>query len=442
MLVTNNITHLNSLSLSNCSLSGHFRIPIHQEYHPHENLKTLDVSTNDFSPSPILPDICAFFPNIGHISLSDNKFYGEIPPQLSNCSPFEILDVSNNQLSGHLPPGFISPLMHEVYLSRNQLEGTLPATLSDKYSIGVLDLSHNHLMGTIPKWIGGLRQLSYIFLNDNQFHGDLPYTFCLETSKLIDVSHNHLSGHISYEIFTSNGTNCNGRNAYDNPQRDMEFVTKTKTYTYHGWPLYYMNGLDFSSNNFTGEIPPQIGHLGNTKVLNFSYNMFTGPIPLTIANLSQIESLDLSHNNLGGVIPSQITELHSLSTFSVAYNNLSRKCPQKVAQFSTFDEDIFEGNPLLNCTLPFMTPNTLVRPTPYIGDEEGEGGFIDMESFYVSGSVSYVMVLLVIASVLHINPYWRRVWFYCIDVTITTCYYFVVDHLPVPTKYKVWEPRF
>ncbi|CAI0388713.1 unnamed protein product [Linum tenue] len=266
-------------------------------------------------------------------------------------------------------------------------------------------------MGTIPKWIGGLRQLSYIFLNDNQFHGDLPDTFCLETSKLIDVSHNHMSGHISYEIFTSNGTNCNGRNAYDNPQRDMEFVTKTKTYTYHGWPLYYMNGLDFSSNNFTGEIPPQIGHLGNTKVLNFSYNMFTGPIPLTIANLSQIESLDLSHNNLGGVIPSQITELHSLSTFSVACNNLSGKCPQKIAQFSTFDE-------------------------------EGERGFIDMESFYVSGSVSYVMVLLVIASVLHINPYFRRVWFYCIDVTITTCYYFVVDHLPVPTKYKVWEPRF
>ncbi|CAI0388721.1 unnamed protein product [Linum tenue] len=64
-----------------------------------------------------------------------------------------------------------------------------------------------------------------------------------------------------------------------------------------------------------------------------------------------------------------------------------------------------------------------------------------MESFYVSGSISYVMVLLVIASVLRINPYWRRVWFYCVGVTITTCYYFVVDHLPVPTRYKVWEPR-
>ncbi|CAI0388726.1 unnamed protein product [Linum tenue] len=396
-----------------------------------------------------------------YLSLSGNKFYGEIPPELSNCSSFGLLDASNNQLSGeiprwiwnmsvdnildlsknkfsgHLPPGFISPLTNEVYLSRNRLEGTLPATLSDN-QVGVLDLSHNHLMGTIPNWIGRLPQLSYILLNDNQFHGELPCTFCLETSKLIDVSHNHLSGHIGYEIFTSNGTNCNGRNAYDDPHNDLEFVTKTKTYTYHGKPLYHMNGLDFSSNNFTGEIPPQIAHLGDIKVLNFSYNMFIGSIPETIANLSQIESLDLSHNNLSGVIPSQLTELHYLSTFSVAYNNLSGKCLQKIAQFNTFDEDIYRGNPLLDCTLPLMTPNPLVRPTTYDGDE---GGFIDMESFYVSGSISYVMVLLVIASVLRINPYWRRVWFYCVGVTITTCYYFVVDHLPVPTRYKVWEPR-
>ncbi|CAI0388720.1 unnamed protein product [Linum tenue] len=191
-LLTNN-THLEFLYLSNCSLSGHFQIPIHQQqqYPPHENLRELYISTNEFFPGPIPPDICAFFPNLDYLSLSDNKFYGEIPSHyLSNCSSFRLLDARNNQLSGeiprwiwnmsansiidlsknkfsgHLPPGFISPLMKEVYLSRNQLEGTLPATLSDNqdgmsgadnytnYLIGVLDLSHNRLMGTIPKWIG------------------------------------------------------------------------------------------------------------------------------------------------------------------------------------------------------------------------------------------------------------------------------------------------
>ncbi|CAL1358985.1 unnamed protein product [Linum trigynum] len=417
------------------------------------HLESLNIDDCSISCNNFLETVATVMTNLTRLGISLSDLSSPIPPALCTLKHLRVLVLMDNHLRGLLPPGFISPLMNEVYLSRNQLEGTLPATLSNDqdgisgsdnytdYSVGVLDLSHNHLMGTIPNWIGRLPQLSYILLNDNQFHGELPCTFCLETSKLIDVSHNHLSGHIDYEIFTSSDTNCNGRNAYDGPRRDLEFVTKTKTYIYHGWPLLYMNGFDFSTNNFTGKIPPQIGHLGDTKVLNFSYNMFTGPIPPTIANLSQIESLDLSHNNLSGMIPSQLTELHSLSSFSVAYNNLSGKCPQKIAQFNTFDEDIYRGNPLLDCTLPLMTPNPLVRRTTYGDDEEGEGGFIDMESFYISGSISYVLVLLVIVSVLCINPYWRWVWFYCVDVTITTCYYFMVDHLPVPTRYKVWQPR-
>ncbi|CAI0388885.1 unnamed protein product [Linum tenue] len=297
-------------------------------------------------------------------------------------------------------------------------------------------------MGTIPKWIGGLHQLSYIFLNDNQFHGELPGTFCLETSKLIDVSHNYLSGHIDYDIFTSNGINCNARNAYDDPQRDLEFVTKTRLYTYQGKPLYLINGLDFSSNSFTGEIPPQIGHLGDTNTLNFSYNLFIGHIPTTITNLSHIESLDLSHNDLSGVIPTQLKELNSLSSFNVAYNNLSGRCPKRIGQFATFNEDIYWGNPLLvNCSSSQSTRKPPVKQTPTDDDDDEDGCYIDMGSFYASSGVSFVMVLLTIASVLYINPYWRQVWFYYVGVTITTCYYFVVDHLPVPTRYKVWELR-
>ncbi|CAL1371030.1 unnamed protein product [Linum trigynum] len=58
-LVTNN-THLEFLSLTDCSLSGHFQIPIHQQqHHPHANLRGLSISGNDFFPSTIPPDICA-----------------------------------------------------------------------------------------------------------------------------------------------------------------------------------------------------------------------------------------------------------------------------------------------------------------------------------------------------------------------------------------------
>ncbi|CAI0395058.1 unnamed protein product [Linum tenue] len=204
-----------------------------------------------------------------------------------------------------------------------------------------------------------------------------------------------------------------------------------------------MVGLDFSDNNFTGEIPPQISDImGSIKGLNLSYNKLTGSIPPSFSKMLEIESLDLSHNNLSGFIPSQLTELTSLASFSVTYNNLSSKCPPRVAQFATFDEASYQGNPFLCCTFPLQPSKPLF--TPLASDDQddddddgGRGGFIDMESFYASSGVSFVMALLIIASVLYINLYWRRVWFYYVGVTITSCYYFVVDHLPVPVKYKV-----
>ncbi|CAI0542558.1 unnamed protein product [Linum tenue] len=141
----------------------------------------------------------------------------------------------------------------------------------------------------------------------------------------------------------------------------------------------------------------------------------------------QIESLDLSRNNLS-------------ASFSVAYNNLSGMCPQRVAQFATFDETSYHGNPFLCCTFPsqlskpiFSLPTSRDRDD----DDDGGGGFIDMESFYASSGVAFIMVLLTIASVLCINPYWRQTWFYYVGVAATNFYYFLVDHLPVPVKYKV-----
>ncbi|CAI0395078.1 unnamed protein product [Linum tenue] len=110
----------------------------------------------------------------------------------------------------------------------------------------------------------------------------------------------------------------------------------------------------------------------------------------------EIESLDLSHNNLSGFIPSQLTELTSLASFSVTYNNLSGKCPPRVAQFATFDEASYQGNTFLCCTFPLQPSKPLFTP-PASDDQDdddddgGRGGFIDMESFYASSGVSFVM---------------------------------------------------
>ncbi|KAG5226193.1 receptor protein [Salix suchowensis] len=74
--------------------------------------------------------------------------------------------------------------------------------------------------------------------------------------------------------------------------------------------------------------------------------------------------------------------------------------------------------------------------TPTSTNNEDNGGFMDMEIFYVSFGVAYIMVLLVIGAVLYINPFWRRAWFHFIEVSITNCYYFMVDNLPVLSKFR------
>ncbi|CAI0395093.1 unnamed protein product [Linum tenue] len=44
-----------------------------------------------------------------------------------------------------------------------------------------------------------------------------------------------------------------------------------------------------------------------------------------------------------------------------------------------------------------------------------------MKIFYVTSGVSFIMALLIIASVLYINQHWRQVWFYYVEITITSC---------------------
>ncbi len=93
------------------------------------------------------------------MDLSENQLSGEIPPELGNLSNLRGLLLSNNQLSGEIPPelGNLSNLA-ELHLSRNQLTGRIPPEVILK-PINIC-FSDNQLSMCLPeRWMIGTRVL-------------------------------------------------------------------------------------------------------------------------------------------------------------------------------------------------------------------------------------------------------------------------------------------
>ncbi|KAK1575694.1 hypothetical protein Q3G72_007655 [Acer saccharum] len=430
------------------------------------NLAVLCLGDNKLSGT--IPSWLGNMSLLQYIIMPNNHFEGPIPLEFCQFLSLEVLNLAENNLSGSLP-SCSSPLsITHVHLSRNKLQGQLKDAFFNSSSLVTLDLGYNRFDGSIPTWIGGLSQLTYLILSNNNLGGDVPTQLCqLNQLRLVDLSHNNLSGYIplcldftalhssDHEVASPFGSDisdlevadpfrsiipycsvgnivCTSRLQMDRTEESVEFTTKNLSYSYHGKVLTYMSGVDLSCNKLTGPIPPQVGNLTRIHTLNLSHNNLTGPIPLTFSKLEQIESLDLSYNNLNGKIPPQLVELNYLSFFNVSHNNLSGNIPTS-KQFNTFGENSYEGNPHL-CGPPLLKSRETTRPPSPMPeastDKEEDNDLIDMDIFYMSFTGSYIIVLLGVAAVLYINPYWRRAWFYLAETWMTSCYYFIVDNLP------------
>ncbi|PHT99699.1 hypothetical protein BC332_29487 [Capsicum chinense] len=413
-------------------------------------LKLLDLRENNFSGS-IPKWLGNNINNFENLYLDGNNFSGPIPQKLSTALFLSSLDLSENNLSGNIPAwlGNISSL-RSLALSRNHLKGHIPPDycrlealdLCENNLVGVIPyLRENNFSGAIPKWLGSTFDITILLLKGNHLQGTIP--------PLLYHASNNKKGAVSLtdayvtKVFGGDaviGIESSIKRSLENMLVDTfawvgaEFTTKYNTYSYEGRMVDYMCGIDLSYNQLSGEIPKELSNLTEIHALNLSHNHLTGAIPSEFSNLQNIESLDLSYNNLTGSIPTQLLKLTTLAVFTVAHNNLTGRTPQRSAQFATFSESSYEGNPFL-CGLPLNISCTESKEIPIYPPApnccEDDVSFLDVEAFYISFLVAYANVAVAVVLVLWVNPYWRNVWFHFVESFMYSCYdYFALKCRP------------
>ncbi|KAL6340889.1 hypothetical protein AAG906_032000 [Vitis piasezkii] len=322
-----NLSSLQALSLSGNRFSG-VLLSVSSK-----GLEFLDLSDNDLSTE--LPTEIGNLPNISTLALSNNRLTGGIPSSMQKLSKLEKLYLQNNLLTGEIPSWlFDFKGLRDLYLGGNRLIWNSSVEIAPNPRPFRLSLKSCGLVGEVPKWISTQA--------DNEFTGSLPPGLFSGLSALA-LSRNNFSG----------------ENRFSGP-----------------FPVFYpkvqLAYIDFSSNDFSGEVPTtfpketrylalggnkfnpeSIFNLSNLRILDVSKSrnlvgmieaqnspssiLPTIALDFTVRWSSQevqvslefrdLISLDLSHNKLSGSIPQTLTKLQQLTILDVSNNQLTGRIP-------------------------------------------------------------------------------------------------------------------
>mmetsp|Transcript_18681 Transcript_18681/g.52232 ORF Transcript_18681/g.52232 Transcript_18681/m.52232 type:complete len:1188 (+) Transcript_18681:289-3852(+) len=194
------------------------------------------------------------------LTLSDNKFESQFPPDLLELRKLTSLSCANCHLRGGLPDGEETGIDHLSQL-RN------------------LDLYNNDLTGTLPEGLATLVHLRSIVLAKNQFHGKLPQFVSDELVLLEEfwINFNDFTGTIppfdkqpTIQKLYLNGNSFTGTL----PDTFLDAaVAGPEGYAASGNPLM----INLGKNELTGVIPGSLDRLSILPVTwRFGGNAFTG----------------------------------------------------------------------------------------------------------------------------------------------------------------------
>ncbi|KAJ3093456.1 hypothetical protein HDU97_009650, partial [Phlyctochytrium planicorne] len=84
--------------------------------------------------------------------------------------------------------------------------------------------------------------------------------------------------------------------------------------------------LDLSHTELAGDVPVELGNLGNLKEMFLGYSKLTGTIPSSFAGLGALQTLEVNANRLSGSIP-DLSSIRSLKRFTFDSNYFNGDIP-------------------------------------------------------------------------------------------------------------------
>ncbi|KAL3538464.1 hypothetical protein ACH5RR_001830 [Cinchona calisaya] len=294
-----NLTRLVELDFFDSNLSG--EIP--EEIGNLNRLMSLDLSSNNITG--LIPREISNLSNLEKLSLRNNTLTGSIPIEISNISTIRVIDLAENQLSGNLPStiGYGLRNLEEIYVSKNNFLGAIPDMISNSSKLHVMEFSSNRFTGYIPNFLGDLRLLEILNLQDN-----------LLTS---DSSSPQLS-------FITSLTNCKHLRALVVSENPLYGVLPDSV----GNLSTSLKILFASSCEIRGSIPSGIGNLSSLINLGLFRNQLTGSLPITIMDLQKLQGIDLTMNKLSNMALDLFCVLPNLGTLYLVQNQIIGSLPE------------------------------------------------------------------------------------------------------------------
>ncbi|KAJ6881349.1 receptor-like protein Cf-9 [Populus alba x Populus x berolinensis] len=228
--------------------------------------------------------------NLQYLNLNGNELEGKIPLSIVNCTMLEFLNLGNNKIEDTFPYFLeMLPELKILVLKSNKLQGFMkgPTTFNSFSKLQILDISENNLSGPLPEELfnslEGMMNVDQdmFYMTTRNFSG---YTYSIKLTwkgleiefvkiqsilRVLDLSSNSFTGEIPEPIGKLKG----------------------------------LEQLNLSHNFLTGHIQSSLGFLTSLQSLDMSSNMLTGRIPVQLTDLTFLEVLNLSQNKLEGPIP-------------------------------------------------------------------------------------------------------------------------------------------